>query len=44
MPITSGGGVNSTVIQKIIQYFTAKANHIADVANNIDTGLCEKNS
>ena len=35
MPITSGGGVNSTMIQKIIQYFTAEANHIADVASNI---------
>ena len=35
MPITSGGGVNSTMIQKIIQYFTAEANHIADVASSI---------
>ena len=33
MPITSGGGVNSTMIQKIIQYFTVEANNIADKAS-----------
>lgn len=33
MPISSGGGVNSTMIQKIIQYFAIQANHIADVAS-----------
>ena len=35
MPITSGGGVNSTMIQKIIQYFSIEANNIADVAGSI---------
>ena len=35
MPITSGGGVNSTMIQKVIQYFTVEANNIADKAGSI---------
>ena len=35
MSITSGGGVNSTMVQNIIQYFTMEANNIADVASNI---------
>ena len=35
MPITSGGGVNSTMIQKIIQYFSIEANNIADKAGSI---------
>ena len=35
MPITYSGGVNFAMIQKIIQYFTAEANHIADVASSV---------
>ena len=35
MPITSGGGVNSTIMQKIIQFFSIEANAIADKASSI---------
>ena len=39
MPITSGGGVNSTMIQKIIQYFSIEANNIADKASSIGANI-----
>lgn len=35
MPITSDGGVNSTIMQKIIQFFSIEANAIADKASSI---------